>query len=377
MTGILLRGLTWDHPRGYAPLREAATAYRANGGASVTWDTRSLTAFGDAPLEDVARSYDLLLIDHPHVGQIASSATLRPLNDLLGEDVLGELAQQSAGPSHSSYLFKGQQWALAVDAATQLSAFRPDLYEEALPQAWAQVQEVLSDLARRGLKSVMPLCPTDAICSFLTLYAGHGGRLQDSEDGALTLMPEPAVMALETLRQWAEYLVPESLAMNPIAVYDAMAGADDLAYCPLAFGYSLYTRAAPGRNVLRFANIPTTRGALLGGAGIAVSAYTAHAEEAARFAAWVCSAAVQRGLYTAAGGQPGNRIAWQDASCQAAFPSFFATLETLEHAYMRPRSNGFVAFQTYAGKRIQHFLQTKSALRACLQDLTTALEGRG
>ena len=35
------------------------------------WDRRSLHAFGEAPLEAVLADYDLVVYDHPFVGEIA------------------------------------------------------------------------------------------------------------------------------------------------------------------------------------------------------------------------------------------------------------------------------------------------------------------
>jgi len=62
-----LRGITWDHPRGYAPLHAASAIYRQQTGVQVDWAKRSLKDFGDAQLTELARDYDLLIISkHGH-----------------------------------------------------------------------------------------------------------------------------------------------------------------------------------------------------------------------------------------------------------------------------------------------------------------------
>jgi multiple sugar transport system substrate-binding protein len=131
---IELRGITWDHPRGYQPLAASAEPYTAASGVRVTWEKRSLKEFGDSPLDVLAEDYDLLIIDHLHVGMAADAGCLLPLDTCLAPDVLAILAQQSAGPSHASYTDAGHQWALAVDAAMQASAYRPDLLSDPLPR---------------------------------------------------------------------------------------------------------------------------------------------------------------------------------------------------------------------------------------------------
>jgi multiple sugar transport system substrate-binding protein len=128
-----------DHPRGYQPLAASVGPYAAASDVQVSWDRRSLREFGDAPLDALAEEYDLLIVDHPHVGMAAESRCLLALDTCLDPGLLDALAQQSAGPSHASYTYAGHQWALAVDAAMQAGAYRPDLLDDPLPSTWEGV----------------------------------------------------------------------------------------------------------------------------------------------------------------------------------------------------------------------------------------------
>ena len=108
---IELRGMTWDHPRGYDPLVAASAAYRQNHpGISVTWDARSLQAFADQPLDSLVNDYDLVVIDHPHVGDAVTMGVLTPLNGKGFDTELSDLSGNSIGPSHPSYQLSGAQW---------------------------------------------------------------------------------------------------------------------------------------------------------------------------------------------------------------------------------------------------------------------------
>src|SRR5205085_9288159 len=115
---------------------------------------------------------------------------------------------------------------------------------------------------------------------------------------------------------------PASLGWTPPAALEHMAERDDVAYCPLAFGYSNYARSGFRRHVVRFTAPPATdRGdpiGTLGGAGLAVSAYSPAVEEAVLFAGYVADGATQRGPYFEGGGQPGHRSAWLDEEVNAA-----------------------------------------------------------
>src|SRR3546814_11047065 len=60
------RGLTWDHPRGYNALA-AAAATRTDG--ELGWDKQPLEGFEAHPIADLCARYDLVVLDHPHVGE--------------------------------------------------------------------------------------------------------------------------------------------------------------------------------------------------------------------------------------------------------------------------------------------------------------------
>jgi len=357
-----LRGMTWDHVRGYAPL-EAATAKfgESRPDFGIAWDRRSLKDFGDYPVDALAKQYDIIMIDHPHVGISSGQNALVPLDDRMPASYMREQEVNSVGPSHRSYRWAGRQWALAVDAAAQVAAYRPDLLSEReVPRTWQQVLELAH--ARPGTIG-WPLCPTDAMCSFLSLCAGiDGPRFFDESAGIDRAVGEAAV---DLIFELLPHLHPCSLYYNPIGIYDRMAADDGIAYVPCAFGYTNYARAGFAPKLLRFADIPSfslePRGSLLGGVGMAVSAYSRHIPLAVEFAMFAASGDVQRTLYAENGGQPGHAGAWRDAGANAACGGFFVdTVRTMELSYVRPRNSAFPSFQEQAGLLLHEALRKRS-----------------
>src|SRR3546814_8550178 len=83
---------------------------------------------------------------------------------------------------------------------------------------------------------------------------------------------------------------------------------------------------------IAFADLPSVdpQGSALGGTGIAVSAFGEAPAEAARFAQWVASGTVQRGLYAAAGGQPAHADAWGDAAVNLSVDGFYTNTRRSE-----------------------------------------------
>ena len=98
-----LRGMTWSHPRGYDPLAACSALWQASTGVRIDWDRRSLQDFESYPVEELARRYDLIVIDHPHVGQIVRDGCLLDLNRPERAADLVQLARQSVGESFNSY----------------------------------------------------------------------------------------------------------------------------------------------------------------------------------------------------------------------------------------------------------------------------------
>ena len=122
MSSLKLRGITWNHTRGFVP--KVATGQRfeeLNPGVEIRWEKRSLQAFADQSIAELAENFDLLIIDHPSVGEAAAHGLFRPLEELLPDDFLADQAADSVGQSHGSYNYGGHQWALAVDAATPVA----------------------------------------------------------------------------------------------------------------------------------------------------------------------------------------------------------------------------------------------------------------
>jgi len=117
--------MTWSHPRGHDPLVACSALWREKTGVAIQWDERSLQDFESFPIQELARRYDLIVIDHPHVGQITAERCLAPLDVAGREAERNALASGSVGESYPSYNWQGGQWAFPIDAATQVQAWRP------------------------------------------------------------------------------------------------------------------------------------------------------------------------------------------------------------------------------------------------------------
>lgn len=341
---IVLNGMTWSDPRGYDPVVAAATEFsRLNPGVRVQWDKRSLQGFESTPVDELAATYDLMVIDHPHVGAVVADGCLLPIDLHAEAECLLRLEGETVGKSFASYRLGGHQWGLPIDAATQVQAVRPDL-QPAPVQRWDQVMEAARDGA-----VLWPLRPPHVLMGFFTLAANLGDPCAVTK--GLLVSRQTGLAVLSALQALAELVDPVCRTMDPIAALDALSESPRHRIIPLTYLYAPYARQGYRSHSIAFHDIPAIGsggpiGSALGGTGIAISARTAQPGLCTRFALWLASADVQRGLYAANNGQPGNARAWGDAAVNAAVGNAYAnTRLTHEAAWLRPRHKGYMAFQ--------------------------------
>lgn len=356
---IILKGITWGHSRGITPLLAFSQRYNElHKNVEIQWHKRSLQEFADFPIEKLTETYDLLIVDHPWVGCAAATKCVLPLEQYLSKEYLQNQEDNSVGYSHLSYNYEGSQWALAIDAATPVASYRKDLFEQnkrTLPQTWEDVVA----LAAEG-KVAVPAIPIDLLMNFYTFCVANGNTPFAGRDEVID--KETGLKALESMKALWSKIPKWMFDYNPIAVAELLSTSDEFWYCPLAYGYSNYSRVGYAKHLLSYTNVVSLNGSplktTLGGTGISVSAGSNYKKEAAAFAEAVVSEHVQTYFYTDNGGQPGHRKAWTNEHANAITGNFFQnTLFTLDNAYIRPRYNGYLHFQDHAGDPIRQYLR--------------------
>ncbi len=361
---VTLRVLCWEHPRCIGPMLAAVGAYRAvHPEVEVRLGVRSLALFNDQPVWELNGGYDLIFIDYPMTGAVATRNALVPFDKVVDAEVLERIAAESMGDSHRSYAWDGRQWALGVDVASQVAAVDENRFRDLdrdVPRTWDDVL----DLAAIPQAVALPLHSSDAICTLISLSANAAHAAHD----------EPTWLrheAVEMLVELANRVDPQCYDLNPPRLLALMGGdTRSPAYVPLTFGYA--NLAQPP---LAFTDIPGVdgrpRGAILGGAGLAIAPSSPHYQEAAEFASWYVSGEAQRDIVLPAGGQPANRLAWDAAGCSSFFQ---ATRQSLEHAYMRPRDPWWLPFQRDAGSRLVAMLREATSPERIYRELAELAE---
>lgn len=333
-------GLTWDHPRGRNALEAAA---RTRDPGLLSWDVQPLEGFESAPIDELASRYDLLVLDHPHLGDALAAGCLRPIDELFTDAQLREWTRAAVGPSIASYEVDGHLWALPLDAATQVSV-RDDALVPTAPADW----DAVVALADRGLVA-MSLAGPHAFLSLCSIAVSLG---DDPGRGARLFAPEAARQALDILVHLSARAPEGTADLNPIGLLDHMRDRGDIGCIPLVYGYVTYASRR-----LVFGDVPrgpAGLGSTIGGTGIAVTSRSTPTPELLAHLAWLLDDETQRSFIPRHDGQPSARAAWDDAHVDAAAHRFYSgTRASIEESWVRPRRPGYIPFQSVAAALVR------------------------
>ena len=362
---VRFRGLTWDHPRGFNAL--AAAAHEIAPPGLLGWERQPLEGFESDPIGDLAARFDLIVLDHPHIGEAVALDCLRALDAVFSAEELSDWRAKTVGAAMASYEWQGSQWALPLDFATQIAARRADLAPK-LPCTW---DEVLW-LSVRAPVALSLAGPHAGLC-FFSLALSFGREPGDDQfvDDAT------GIAALDILAHLRARVPAGSESLNPIGLLETMATSNAIAYVPLVYGYVNYAAPRGHRRPVTFGDAPLgpsgRRGSVLGGTGIALTKRARPTPELLDHVRWLMSEEAQLSFIPRHDGQPSARRAWRDDVVNRLVCDFYRnTLGTAEQAWLRPRHDGYIRFQTETGALIRDGLANRISSRTTLMKLREA-----
>lgn len=370
---ITLNGITWNHERGFAPLVFTSRSFsRSHPDVCIKWDKRSLKEYGDYPVDKLAQKYDIIMIDHPFVGEAYKRDILLDYNKCFDKNTLDDMVRQELGATYRCYNYRQKQLAFCIDAAAVTSVSRQDLlaaYKLTAPESFNQVIDFAQSLPT-GKTTAAALCATDMWCLFLSFGAALSGADFITQDG---IRRDAAEESLALIRRLLSVLDPRSIDWNPIQLLDEMRNGNSVLYAPYAFQYINYAWLDQ-HNHLQFQASPLWKdaktGCILGGVGIAVSSHSKYPEQALEYVKYVTSSDVQCTDYFMAGGQPAARDAWLSDINNILTGNFFANTRTsIENAYVRPRFAGWNIFQEEGSELLHSGFKKGASCKAMENEL--------
>ena len=340
---VALRGLTWDHPRGYRPLEVFSHPE-----VKVEWDRQPLSGFESTPLVKLAGQYDMLVIDHPGLGAAIEAGAVLPVEDVFSPDDLALWESRAVPPTWSSYQVEGHGWALPLDAATQTCVYRPDLATP--PAAWSDVLRL----------SGVVLCVAGPHAGLMLL------GLAGVRSGHTLLDRQRAVAALELLRAVWRHSDQSAADLDPIGIHELLV-AGEAECCPLVYSYAYYGHTLAWSAAPRLFAQDSSGNGTLGGTGLAVTprAYS-KVLAVTKYVRGLFDVQTQLEL-SAVGGQSATTAVWESPKVDQAWNGHYsATLETVRTSYVRPRFDGWIGFQDELSERVRELLGNDDDLSAAV-----------
>jgi multiple sugar transport system substrate-binding protein len=376
MASVKLRGMTWNHRRAIDPLTKTMPLFRRlRPDVEIDWSARPLSGFEFTSVDALATEYDLIVLDHPFMGAVAASGSLVPLDGIAG---LSDAA--FVGPSLATYRMKGSLWALPIDAACQVAVSRPDIMQSLgarPPGNWSELVELGALARRKHMHLAIGFAGVHSLMTFFTLMANLGSPCATTQDEPFADR-RVAGEALGLMRNLLSFCPPDVLDWNSIRLHDEMVARDDLVFCPVVYCYATYAEADQ-RKPLRFHNLPGPTGpsgSTIGGTGLAVSALRPHVDAALDYVQFAAELSTQA-AFADHHGQPAARGVWLDEAVNARFNGCYRdTLATMDACWIRPRYNGYLAFQEKAGELIEGHLRGTIGESALLDRLERMHSGK-
>ena len=323
----------------------------------------------------MAYDYDLMVIDHPHVGEASRKNLIYELNkNEKYKEQLNVLEINSVGLSHQSYNFNNNQYALAIDAAAPVSAYRKDLIDNP-PRTF----ENTIKLAEKN-RVIWPIKPVDSISCFNSIAANLDNPINSIHQNFINSNLAKNILVM--MKKLSELVPRDCLLMNPINVLDIMSESDEFYFCPQLYGYSNYSRKGFGKSLVNFGNMISfnedennCKGSQIGGTGLAISKSTKYLDIALDYSFWVASENCQSDQFYYSGGQPGHLKAWKNNKINNDCENFFSnTLTTLQKSWLRPRYDGYMYFQDKGGTIINAYLKDEFDLDTTFNNLSAEFE---
>lgn len=370
---ITLKGLSWGHRRASGPLPDLSRAFTArHPGLAVRWADRTLAGFEHQAIAETARDFDLVIFDHPFLGDIVEAGAFLRLDTHIPDRLGPEADPLFIGASLESYRYAGAVWGAPIDAATEHAILRADLLagaDEASPERWSEVIALGRRLRAKGLFLGCPVVTPHAALLVAALMANAGRPWSTDPGHPFAIDRAGLTEALEQLGELLDFCPPEVLGWNSIDLHAAMVARDDIAYAPCVFGYATYGEADMRRR-LGFADFPGAvapyaAGTAIGGTALGVSAASRHPEAAIAFVRFALSDEAQRTIVPAHHGQPALATAWANPEVDVRFNGFFSGVRaSMVSAWIRPRRPGYIRFQHEAGRLIERLARRQASVPA-------------
>lgn len=372
---------------------EAARSCSQQSGGAYTIDVQYLPAAADAQRQQMVRrlaaadsSLDLLGLDVTWTPEFAEAGWIEPWPQAQAQQVESGTLKSMI----TTATWQGRLYSAPFNTNTQLLWYRKDLVPTP-PKTWDEMLSMAKQLAQQGKPHQVEIQGAQYegyVVWFNTMVASAGGQIL-SDDGKRVSLGQPAVRALETMRQLATSVAADPSLSNQMENETRLAFEDGSAAFELNYPF-VYPSAkadvpALFKNMGWAAYPSVTAGQpshpTIGGIDLAVSHYSRHKQAA--FQAINCLRGRDNQIRNAteAGLPPVLEDIYQHPTQEfrEQYPFYQAIYESLQQASVRPKTPAYQSVSIVIAAALSppssiRPTQDVSALRTKIDD---ALQSKG
>jgi len=307
-----------------------------------------------ANLQAGSCQYDVIDMDVVWTAMFASNHWIIPLNDFSTNGFLA--------PAVNTARYDGQLYAVPDYTNADLLYYRTDLVKKP-PASWGQLAAEAERLSRADHLGgyAATLAPYEGLTVNFTEAQQSAGPPFLTPDGPnVSVNAKQALSALDFLVDGVKdgWIPSQDLTYEETQAQDAFLAGQ---FAFLNMWPDVYTAAdtpGPGNKVYGKVGVTVLPGpSALGGANLAISAYSRHQAEALDFIRFLTDAQNERVMFTQGGFPPVLAELYRDPLLRTRYPDLSWVLDAIEHAQPRP------ATATYEQASQTIFGQVEAALR--------------
>jgi trehalose/maltose transport system substrate-binding protein len=314
--------------------------------------------------------YDVIDMDVTWTAQFASSGWIIPLSSFPTSGFLK--------PAVDTAMYDGQLYAVPDYTNADLLYYRTDLVK-APPATWGQLAVDAQRLSRAGHVEgyAATLAPYEGLTvNFTEAQQSKGSPLLAPDGSTITVNSQPATAALEFLANGikAGWIPAQDRTYEETQAQNAFL-AGQFAFLDMwPDVYTAATTPGPGNKVYGKVGVTVLPGpSALGGANLAISAYSRHPAEALAFIRYLTDAQNERLMFTRGGFPPALTEPYDDPELRARYPDLKWVLKAINDARPRPAVTTYEQASQAIFGQVEQALQLQETPQQAITNMTRNL----
>jgi multiple sugar transport system substrate-binding protein len=334
-----------------------------------------------ANLQAKSDAYDVIDLDVVWTAEFASAGWIIPLP--AGKFPLPDFLP----PAVASAMYQGRLYAVPDYSNADLLYYRSDILRAAHqqpPTTWAQLQSLASRVAPKyhvdGYAAT--LAPYEGLTvNFAEAVQSAGGSILSPDGSQVTVDSPSAVRGLEFLVNGLRqgWIPTVDLGYEEVSAQQAFEAGKFLFLNDWPDAYAAASQPGPGNKVVGKFGVVAVPGlsgpgsSSLGGANLAISAYSQHQQTALDFISYLTDLSNETAMLKNGGFPPVWKQLYSDPSLRRQFPYLPVLERAIDSAQPRPVSADYDQASLVISSAVQAALRQRESPQAALAEMTSQL----